>query len=228
MRPVHKGDSPYEEIPSYGHALPYLENRIGSYCSYCEFPLHHVPEVEHVVSKSTNPELQTTWTNLLLGCKYCNSRKNANVNLGNVEDYLWPDRYNTALAFTYDFGVPQINKALLLQCDNSGSAFQKAENLFSLVKLGNKTDRRTRKRNEVYETAKRSLERWKRVPAEDMKAQIVETAAASGFFSVWTTVFSQEPEMLKAFIQAFAGTEQSFFDENGRPAFVLTCESQTE
>ena len=52
MRPINKGESPYKKINEYKDALPYLERRIGMYCSYCEFPIPHVPEVEHVVSKS--------------------------------------------------------------------------------------------------------------------------------------------------------------------------------
>jgi len=35
MRPVNKGLSPYESIGEYSEALPYLEDRIGIYCSYC-------------------------------------------------------------------------------------------------------------------------------------------------------------------------------------------------
>lgn len=47
MRPVNKGESPYQEIDDYSEALPYLEKQLGAYCSYCEFPIKHVPEVEH-------------------------------------------------------------------------------------------------------------------------------------------------------------------------------------
>ena len=35
MRPVNKGTSPYTSIQEYRDALPYLEERIGIYCSYC-------------------------------------------------------------------------------------------------------------------------------------------------------------------------------------------------
>lgn len=230
MRPVHKGNSPYDSISDYHKAAPFLEERIGSYCSYCELPLYHVPEVEHKVSKSKNPELQTTWENLLLGCKYCNSRKKDHIDLCNVKDYLWPDIDNTALAFTYRFGVPQINTTLLQELDDSGQTLQKAQNTFQLLKLDNPApnDRRAKKRNEVYETAIRSLKCWKQNPINDMKEQIVETAIANGFFSIWTTVFIQEPEMLNAFIHAFVGTEHAFFNEEGTPRFVLTREQLTE
>ena len=76
MRPINKGESPYKKINEYKDVLPYLERRIGMYCSYCEFPIPHVPEVEHVVSKSKGGDL-TDWNNLNLGCKYCNTRKKA-------------------------------------------------------------------------------------------------------------------------------------------------------
>ena len=74
MRPVNKGKSPYTKIKDYKEALPFLEEKLGSYCSYCEFPITHVPEVEHVVSKSCGGE-KLSWSNLLLSCKYCNSTK---------------------------------------------------------------------------------------------------------------------------------------------------------
>lgn len=47
MRPVDKGESPSKKIKKYQDALPHLEAKIGSYCSYCEMPINHVPEVEH-------------------------------------------------------------------------------------------------------------------------------------------------------------------------------------
>lgn len=221
MKPVNKGKSPYSSISEYGEALPFLEKAIGSYCSYCGLPLVHVPEVEHIVSKSKNQSLQTNWDNLLLGCKYCNTRKSDMVDSKNVDSYLWPDVYNTALAFTYEYGVPKINETALRQVDPTGSAFAKAKNLFNLVKLGNTTDRRTRKRNEAYQNALIALRRWQRNKYDDMKDQIVDTAVYSGFFSVWTFVFFDEPEILNALIDAFPGTERTFFDIEGHPKPIL-------
>lgn len=226
MRPVNKGESPYTTISKYAEALPFLKCRIGFYCSYCGFPIIHVPEVEHVVSKSKEPALSTKWENLMLGCKYCNTRKSDDIDLGNVDDYLWPDQYNTALAFRYDYGVPQINDAMLQQVDPSGDARSKAEKIYNLVKLGEqpgqKADRRTMQRNEVYETAKRAKERLDRNRAPDLMEQIIETAICSGFFSIWTNVFSEDPEMLNALILAFPGTEKDFFDAEGHPKEVLS------
>ena len=95
----HAG-SPYEKIKKYQDALPYLEKKIGLYCSYCEMPINHVPEVEHMISRKHGGDW-TAWSNLLLGCKYCNTRKSAKTTPQNVEDYLWPDTDNTALVFSY-------------------------------------------------------------------------------------------------------------------------------
>ena len=47
MRAIDKGGSPYKEIDEYQDAIPYLEKKIGLYCSYCEMSIKHVPEVEH-------------------------------------------------------------------------------------------------------------------------------------------------------------------------------------
>lgn len=101
MRPVNKGTSPYTSIQEYRDALPYLESRIGIYCSYCGAIIDHAPEIEHVVSKSKGGD-KTEWKNLLLACKYCNTRKSNKTTSENKNDYLWPDENNTELAYTYD------------------------------------------------------------------------------------------------------------------------------
>ena len=70
MRAIDKGGSPYKEIDEYQDAIPYLEKKIGLYCSYCEMSIKHVPEVEHKISRKNGGDW-TAWSNLLLGCKYC-------------------------------------------------------------------------------------------------------------------------------------------------------------
>ncbi|MCW1941660.1 HNH endonuclease [Bacillus anthracis] len=74
-------------------------DRIGSYCSYCERSLGGNVAVEHIQPKSLHKELALTWDNFLLACVNCNSIKsNQSINL---EEYLWPDKDNTLLAFHY-------------------------------------------------------------------------------------------------------------------------------
>lgn len=231
MRPINKGPSPYTTIKHYSEALPFLERAFGLYCSYCGFPLAHVPEVEHVAAKTEGGEL-TAWENLLVGCKYCNTRKRTLVGKANVNEYLWPDQYNTALAYTYENGIPVVNIADLLTVDPSGLALTKAQKLFDLVKLDNiptpgEKDRRQSERNKVFEIALESLVDYQEGKAtcperiEMLSKQIIRTATLGGFFSIWMTVFADEPEILNALIDAFPGTEKAFFDERGLPKLIL-------
>lgn len=58
----------------------------------------------------------------------------------------------------------------------------------------------------------RAKERLARCNNDDMKDQIVETVQAKGFWSVWMTIFKDEPDMIKRFIDAFPGTCDVCFD----------------
>lgn len=237
MRPINKGTSPYREISNYSEALPYLERRIGVYCSYCEFRIDHVPEVEHISSKSKGGD-RTDWNNLLLACKYCNSRKSKKTSADNIEEYLWPDTDNTAIAFSYENGIPRINRKIALQIDPSERFLAKAQNLFNLVKLGHRPtqkekDRRFNRRNEVYRIARGSLETWESISdKEDVLAtnylqQTIELAKQVGFFSIWMMVFHDYPTVLQALLLAFPGTERTYFDEMGHPKLDLPLPSDS-
>lgn len=110
----------------------------------------------------------TEWNNLLLGCKYCNTRKSKKTDSNNVSDYLWPDKYNTSLAFSYEYGKPSVDSIRLMKTDPSGEAEAKAQNLYQLVGLGNvqkpgEKDRRFGERMKAYELALDSLESYNKV-----------------------------------------------------------------
>lgn len=242
MRPVDKGESPYNTIKKYQDALPYLGEKIGYYCSYCEFPIKHVPEVEHVVSKSKGGDI-TDWMNLLLGCKYCNARKSANTTPENDDDFLWPDVNNTAIAYTYENGYPKVNEQLLMELDPTGELKEKATNTYELVKLGNvpdlskgDKDRRLIERNTAYYKAKESLDGWlhmKDAPdsyREDLKKQIIMTALGDGFYSVWMTVFANESQILLALTEGFESTDEvvSIYRDYGWNNDCLTSEEYTQ
>ena len=107
MRPVDKGKAPDAEFEKYQDAEPYLEERLGPYCSFCEYPIHHVPEVEHRESKARGGE-ELDWDNLLLSCKYCNTRKGKLVGKGEKEKYLWPDQDDTFHAYAI-FLLPSLS-----------------------------------------------------------------------------------------------------------------------
>lgn len=132
MRAIDKGGSPYKEIDEYQDAIPYLEKKIGLYCSYCEMSIKHVPEVEHKISRKNGGDW-TAWSNLLLGCKYCNTRKAAKITPQNVGEYLWPDSDNTAVAFSYTNGIPKVNEDILSALDPTGICCEKAKNTYEMV-----------------------------------------------------------------------------------------------
>lgn len=221
MRPINKGEAPSKKFKQYKDVEPYLEARIGAYCSYCELPLHHAPEVEHKESKSCGGDL-TAWENLLLSCKYCNTRKGAIVAAGEAGNYLWPDQDDTFHVFSYEQSIPRLNEAYLTTQDPV--VRQRAENLFKLVQLDHvpgcikDKDRRNKCRNEAMNCARISKQGLQSMANEEdrriYREQILLLAKFSGFFSVWMTIFHDDSETMKALIQAFPGTERRFFVEN--------------
>lgn len=219
MRPVDKGSSPYVSINKYSEALPFLEEKIGSFCSFCEFPIDHVPEVEHKIAKNQNGPL-TDWENLLLGCKYCNTRKKEIIGINPMSIWLWPDSDNTFRAFNYDGGIPKVNPSL------EGDVKIKAMRMFTDLKLdniprGKDRDRRFSKRNNAFSKANKALITWQNAKengnCEDVKNIILELATSSGFFSVWMNVFRDDSDMKIGFISVFTGTGKSCFDFSGNP-----------
>jgi len=227
MRPVTKGDAPKPEYKPYGKALDDLTERLGFYCSYCEQPITHAPEVEHVQPKSLEPGLETTWNNFLLGCKSCNTVKgDTPVDLTQV---AFPDLENTfrALSFHQD-GRVTVAPHL------AGPEIQLMKNVISLVKLHrhpnapNRDDQPTARDKRVdfrlgaWSRAQRQLELYEEFLhdpefSEVLATQITEELAPStGFFSIWMTVFADHPAMLKRFISAFPGTAEDCFDCNGQ------------
>lgn len=50
-------------------------------CAYCESKITHIypGDIEHIIPKSVFPRLTFTWSNLTLGCYWCNNKKRANL-----------------------------------------------------------------------------------------------------------------------------------------------------
>ncbi len=216
MRPVNKGASPEKQFKSYQDAEYYLEKRLGAYCSFCELPIKHVPEVEHIEAKSEGGAL-TDWDNLLLACKYCNTRKGTKVKKGQKVHYLWPDEDDTFHPFTYSNGIPQINKNFLAEKNKIYS--ERAKNLFNLVNLGNvpvpkEKDRRFMLRNEAYNNALSSKEGWVKMKDKEERKCYLELmiclAQSTGFFSTWMEIFRDDEVVQNALINAFKGTNKKW------------------
>lgn len=223
MRPIERGTRPDDDdgnpksFTNYSQARADLIDRIGEYCSYCEMHLGASLAIEHVQPKSLNPGLTLEWNNFLLACTNCNSTKGSKPIV--ISDYYWPDHDNTARAFSYEAGgVISINQNL------SVAQQIRAEKLIGLVGLdknpGNDpaaSDRRWSNRLEAWGMAIRALEHIQRLPYDEMRQQVIDTAVAKGFWSIWMTVFSNDITMRKLFIEAFAGTCTSSFDSDTNP-----------
>jgi len=160
--------------------------------------------------------LEGRWENFLLGCVNCNSTKGKKDVL--LDHILLPDRDNTFLAFTYR-PDGTVSPSAMAHAQGIG---QRAADTLAL------TGRDKRSSEVVDENGKRvSLDRvsqrlqtW--ALAEETKAEIdanpgnesvrnlsVFLAQQSGFFSIWLTVFRDDPELCNRLIDAFAGTRES-------------------
>ena len=223
MRPVSKGPSPREEeYLHYRDALDDLCDRLGRFFSYCEQPIQHRPEMEHVQPKSLEPGRERNWDNLLLGCSSCNTIKS---NKPVVRDYVaMPDRDNTfrGLVFHEDGSIK-------VSSDLTDPQAHLMRQVIALVRLDrhpdapNREDRptprdeRAKWRRDVWALANEALDDFEQSePNPLMIKWIVECAVAKGFFSVWMTVFRNHPDMLNRFIREFPGTDAGSFDDEGR------------
>lgn len=222
MRPVDKGACPVDAdgadivFASYGDARPFLLDKLGRYCSYCEMRLTHHVAVEHVRPKSLHKDLERSWDNFLLACGNCNSCKgNDDVCL---DDYLWPDRDDTHLALRYSRG------GLVEPADGAETERRnQAQSIISLVGLDKEpatpadlaSDDRWNSRRETWDIATRDRERYLGNPSEDFLESLVEKARAQGHWSIWMTVFHDRPEIRSRLIDDAPGTSKNCFTNDG-------------
>lgn len=89
------GDKPTDtEKNRYRHAdvKAVLVKETHGKCAYCESKLLHITygDVEHIVPKSTKPEVAFDWDNLTLACDVCNTNKGDKFahGVGFVDPYL--------------------------------------------------------------------------------------------------------------------------------------------
>lgn len=220
MRPVERGDSPIVgDYANYRDAFVELQARLGPYCSYCERRIPTQLAVEHIQPKAAGlyPHLVGRWDNYLLGCVNCNATKgDKDVQLDRV---LLPDRDNTSAAFVYTadgrieiapglvaeyqpiakltLAIPGLDKPISEAVDANGR----------LVAID-----RVSQRMEIWAIAELSKADLAANPHDAMRRQIVKTALAHGCFSIWLTIFADDPIMRRLLIDGFPGTAQSCFD----------------
>lgn len=222
MRPVERGPCPKDAngvdlvFAEYGHARPYLIERLGDYCSFCEMPLP-TPDVEHIRHKDGNPDLERTWSNFLLSCKSCNSTKGTQVDSeADVAARLWPDQDRSFEAYVYESGGV-VRLATTVDKEFAGRAastarlvglFKRPNHGLTTEQLKRASDRRYVKRSEAWDEACESLEDLNRSDTPEMRRQILKTVRARGFWSVWMTVFRHDAQMLAVLceLEHFPGT----------------------
>jgi len=229
MRPIDRGNAPMA-FTNYEDAKPYLTNRLGTYCSFCERRIPTNLAVEHILPKDPAlgfAHLRNEWTNFLLGCVNCNSSKGTTVI--DFATHLLPDRDNTFPYFQYsDTGEVEA-------IGHDPAIRQMAQNTLDLVGL-NTEDAVADDDTILFSALKRSSQRfeaWKiakkiRTAFDNNQttAEVISLlAAAYGFFSIWMKAFEGIPEVRLALINVFAHTSTNCFDGNGnsvtpRPANV--------
>lgn len=219
MRPVNRGACPRDTegndivYTHYSYARKELITRMGEYCSYCESNIQSGLHIEHVKPKQPPGATEVdqvralSWNNFLLACTNCNSTKtNKEVVLN---DYLWPDCDNTFAAFIYSEGG--IIHVAPTDVRTQAHAMIKLVGLDKKLDTEDASDRRWINRKTAWDKAQRAKVRLARNDSADFRDQIVETAA-NGFWSVWMTVFRDDPDMLQRFIAAIPGTSRECFD----------------
>lgn len=239
MRPVIRGNNT-KTFKDYKDARGDLINNLGEYCSYCETRLSASLAVEHILPKSQFPDEEKNWENFCLACTNCNSIKKWSIErkwenswqhlhltsakIAARSEFYWIDHDNTFRIAKYtQGGIVKVNNSLDIE---EQKVAQATIEMVGLDKVPNPDpqmkDRRWMNRKEAWEKAERSLSNLRKCNNTDKNSleaiqdAIVEQAVAKGFFSVWMTVFKDEPDMLKRFISAFPGTSGDSFDVQGK------------
>jgi len=222
VRPVARGARPVDEegvgrdFAEYAHARPHLIERMGDYCSFCEMQLSAALAVEHIRHKNGNPQLERQWENFLLACPSCNSTKGTKVSSAHdVTCRLWPHTDRTFDVYHYESGgrvslVPVSDASLAQRAEATeamlGLTRQPGDGLTAeQIKRG--SDNRWKKRREAWDEAVSARTDLLEADTPVVRRKILAVARAQGFWSVWMTVFRDDPEMQRDLCMAFRGTD---------------------
>lgn len=190
---------------------------MGEYCSFCESRLNASLAVEHILSKHHHPRRELDWDNFLLSCVNCNSTK-GHRRL-QPRGYYWPDRDNTARAFSYAAdGIVKLAPGLSRQQQRIARRTLELTGLDKLPTNDPKaSDRRWLHRREAWGRAERARDCLAVSDNDATRKSIVEQATALGFWSIWMTVFASDEDMRRRLIHAFTGTAADCFNARTRP-----------
>jgi len=223
MRPIDKGTWPITEkgnkavFTQWRNAKYYLEERTGCYCHLCEMRVNNALAIEHIKAKDSHPRLSACWTNFLLICTSCNSRKNKTpLTPPYRHHYYWPHLNNTLLAFH----TPLVgHNALVVNAHPSLSPPQKQKadatiKLYALDKTATATGDSDRRYLERKQTISMALERLEEYANNQVSlSAIVDLAVSRGFFSLWLDIFRGYPKVVHALLDAqpFCQNKTSWF-----------------
>jgi uncharacterized protein (TIGR02646 family) len=218
MRAVDRGTHPVDAVTGapvafthYRDAAPYLHERLGRYCSYCERKIPVGLAVEHILPKLKAPEQALSWDNLLLACANCNSTKRDQY----VERHacLWPDTDDTFAVFEY-----RADGGITVKTDLSDTLLTaKAATLLTLVGLDKGSDSatqfdyRAKDRREQWGKAHVALnlfENLTRTSSDQASFRHLMMLQISEAYSIWATVFRHDAVFLEALAAKFPGTRR--------------------
>ena len=237
MRPVDKGTSPISgDFCKYEDALPYLIQRLGNYCSYCERSFEAGLSVEHICPKSTHEDLEKKWDNFLIACTQCNSSKgHRDIKPNELKEYVWPDTDDTYHMIDY----PAL-KAYQAEPNNDldEQTKQRVQKTIDLVNINYSTDvygqttykNKLLKRQEVVKECKRLKNNYinakelydlrniaplnlQKNIEENFKSaieNIISAAKEYGCWSIWMKLFEEIPEIKEGLLK-WDGTNVSYF-----------------
>lgn len=240
MRPIDKGAWPTHKnsaksklkFNDWTRAIHHLQARTGEFCHLCEMAVNHQIAVEHIKSRHDFPRLANSWTNFLLSCSHCNSRKSSKrLAIPYRKRYLWPHIHNTLLAFEVpltgaNFGLVTPRGSL----SSNALVVRRAQDTIDLYGLdkantaSGAVDRRYLLRLEAIQMATARRVEYQR--GEATIPDIVEMARKTGFFTVWFTVFSDVLAVKSALVnEPDFHLDATWFDVNFNPVPRTTLDT---
>lgn len=215
MRPVDRGSAP-GDYAQYEDAKADLVSRLGLFCCYCERPIKTLLAVEHVLPKVLRPDLERDWTNFLLACTNCNSTKGDRP--VDRAELILPDQDNSIRAFEYAW-TGTVKPATHL----GQTVAENAARLLWMTGLDKFPDEldgveyvaaleRWQQRSDAWKLAEIQKREITENDSEALRRSTARIALEAGFFSVWMTVFADDADMRRRFIEIFPGTARDCFD----------------
>jgi uncharacterized protein (TIGR02646 family) len=215
VRSLDKGEVPKQVdgrptvFEHYRDAWPYLAQRMGRYCAYCERTIPASLAVEHKLPKSSprHKHLEREWSNFLLGCSNCNSSKLDRE--FREHSPLWPDEEDTFSMIEY-----HENGAVRARADLADPAKERVHELLNLVGLDKTparigpSDHRFFDRLEVWRKAEQCAIDLRNEDSPALRRATIEVAKSSGGFSIWRKAFERDADLTQALVAAFPGTRE--------------------